>query len=149
MSEHYAVVDVASYATKVTNEGYVSSLQATDARSLNEGKAVTSEACIRTAIPPGWVEWEGVDPRSYGYSVKPENGDYLVYAHPPSEGCDGIYNPGWGCGIALKIPDHCTLYAGQGAYCCNAAMTPLFGVVRVVYPGSGGEATKWPYCPLP
>jgi hypothetical protein len=145
----YALVDVNAYQANASDRGQAGSPQRGEDPSQAPGGSTTSGLCIRTPFGPGWVEWQWVDPWSFGYSVKPETSNSLVYGHLPSEGCDGIYNLAWGCGLALKIPDHCTFYAGDGSYCCNAATIPLFGVVRWVNPGSGGEATEWPVCPLP
>lgn len=154
LGENYAMVDVEAYASKASHEGVASHMQGAPHAHSGKTRDEDSQAsapgvCIRSPMGPGWVEWEGVDPWSYGYSVKPEESNSLIYGHLPSDSCDGIYNLGWRCGVALKIPDHCTFYVGQWAYCCNAAMIQLYGVVRPVYPGSGGEASEWPYCPLP
>jgi hypothetical protein len=142
LGAEYALVDTKSYEAKASDRGHAGALQ-------SGGGSTTSAVCLRSPIGPGWVEWQNVDPWLFGYSVKPETSNFLIYGHLPSESCDGIYNLEWGCGVALKVPDHCTFYVGDWTYCCNAAMIPFYGVVRWVYPGSGGEATEWPSCPLP
>jgi hypothetical protein len=149
VGEHFAVVDIASYLAKASNEGLAAPAPTRDQSSLGGGQETTNDVCVRSPFGPGVVEWQGVDPWIYGFSVKAEDGNYLFYSHLPSDYCDGIYNLAWGCGVAIKIPDHCTFYVADWAYCCNAAASVIYGVVRWVYPGSGGEATEWPYCPLP
>jgi len=139
LGDHYAVIDMALYRSRVSDEGRMVPMKPLNQRSLDQKGS--DALCIRTPFPPGWVEWQWVDPWFDGYSVKAEEGNYLVYGVRPSQGCDGIYNLGWGCGAALKIPDHCTFYVGEWSYCCNAAASAIYGVVRWVYPGSGGEAT--------
>jgi len=73
----------------------------------------------------------------------------LKWASAPQNDVDGIYNKDWGCGLALKIPNHCTAHVYQNWVVgfCNPLYIPVKGRIRWVTPGQGAEDT-WPKCPL-
>ncbi len=112
-----------------------------------EGGAAESDAvCLRTPFGPGLVNWYFYNPSSWGYSVKPESAWSLIWAAPPSQGIDGIYNRAWGS-TALKVPDSCTVdfsSPNDFTYCCNAAAWAAGYRMEWVVPGN----IAWPPRPL-
>lgn len=104
--------------------------------------------CSRLALGPGLVKWQVLDPwGSFQYSVKPEVSNSLVPATPPQQAIDGVYRRPWGCDIAYKVPDSCTMEVfGPDAMecCCNAAMYLIGHKCKLVFPSTLG----WPECPL-
>ena len=110
------------------------------------GRATTAGLCVRTPFPPGWIEWQGINPGAYLYSVLPESAPSLIWSYPPSQDADAMYNRYWGCYNAIKIPSHCTAYAVDGGCCCNIAASQFAGVCRVA--DFNGPEAGWPACPL-
>jgi len=106
-----------------------------------------SALCVRAPWGPGIVNWSFSDPADWGYSVKPESSWELIWARPPTQAIDGIYNEAWGCNLALKVPDSCTVTMTDPdtlSYCCNAAMWTLGYRIEWV----NSSAIGWPSCPL-
>jgi hypothetical protein len=102
--------------------------------------------CIRTPRGPGLVRWQISDPAGKGFSVKPEASSVLVWASAPSNEIDAIYNKFWGCGVALKVPDSCTIDWKSSSYtaCCNA----LFAAMGYVPTWVNPKQHSFPDCPL-
>jgi hypothetical protein len=112
------------------------------------GDASMASVCIRTPLGPGVVDWTTPNPSGpeWRYSVKPESTSALVHGAAPSQNSDAVFRYYWGCGIALKVPDSCTLTINNGSasQCCNAAIASLGYVVQWVNPSAHG----FPNCPL-
>ena len=103
-------------------------------------------ACIRTPFPPGWIEWQGLNPVANLYSVLPESSSSLVWGRAPSQDADALYNRYWGSNYAIKIPSHCTAYVWDNVCCCNAAASVFEGVCRPA--DFSGAESGWPRNPL-
>ena len=108
------------------------------------------EICWRTASGPGVVSWHLPEVQTSGYSALTEDRDLLTWASPSLVAVDAIYRRDWGCGLALKIPDSCSVevYPNRIVACCNAVAAQLGNVPHWVKPGIGHEV-DWPRCPLP
>lgn len=66
----------------------------------------------------GVAHWQFADPAGRGYSVADEDGDHLIWASPPTQDVDGIYQKAWGCGV-IKVPDDCDYYNDGSSHHCN------------------------------
>jgi len=112
-----------------------------------EEEPSTATWCVRTPIPPGFIEWTVIaNPRAEGHSVKPESSNDLVWGQAPSQNADGRYNNRWPANTAIKIPSHCTDYPAISQCCCNVAASWYFGVCRLA--DFGGAESGWPRDPL-
>jgi hypothetical protein len=102
-------------------------------------------------LPPAL--WEGGEvkwimssaPKTYGFSVKPETSNSLIWGQLPSQLIDGIYKYSWGNNRALKVNNG-----------CRVEMKPDSSYSTCCYPGvsvywvnttTGAEAS-WPDVPL-
>ncbi len=113
-----------------------------------QGKVNEKGVCVRAAWGPGKVNWKFSNPKSSGYSVKPESSSALRWAQTPSQDIDGVYRSSWGNCTALKVPDSCTVtYTSSSSRsdCCNAAMLALGHKVQWINPCS---LSDWPDSPL-
>lgn len=119
-------------------------------RSPGLGDKLPQNTCLLNVLPSGKVEWISMNaPANVGYSVKPESLETLIWATAPSNyPIDGVYNEGWGCLRALKIPDFCTVHAtGLNAGCCCGVVAITLGR-ECQWISTGGSLTDWPDCPL-
>lgn len=145
LGDHFAVVDE-NKLVNVPDEAVMEQEQVAGRKKKSGDQVTTQGLCIRTPFPPGLVYWYINNPAGAGFSIKPETSNQLRWASTPSNAIDGIYNRSWGCGVALKVPDSCTVswYSSYYTSCCNAVMAALGYVPKWVNPGSIG----WPNCPL-
>jgi hypothetical protein len=156
LGQHHAVVDESKLQVD-DNSGTARRIDSVGSTGFGKGLSralpratppSTNDICIRTPLGPGVVNWTIPNPSGpeWLYSVKPETSTALVRAAAPSQDIDGVYRYYWGCGIALKVPDSCTLTINNGSAsaCCNAAMELLGHTVQWVNPSAIG----WVNCPL-
>ena len=123
-----------SLRMKRSESGHVSSMEAKDAnRTWPWGG--------------GDVYWQISGAYYAGYSVLPENSGSLAYpgGYGSSQEVDGLYNRGWGCYHALKIPDDCVAIVYSTTIQWGCDLYPAHSV-SFVTPGSGNESA-WPVCP--
>lgn len=114
------------------------------------GNPMSNNECAYILRPSGKVTWKGVsDPAAAGYSYLPESSGSLLWASAPSNIIDATYRQGWGCGVALKVPDYCTLEvkSDTGACCCGLIAVASGNICRWADTLAGSEA-GWPDCPL-
>ena len=147
LGDHYAVVDE-SRMTNITDDAITFQSPGNTAEERDAPQTAAS-LCIRTPFGPGLVKWNFSNPgrTGAGFSVKPESSYNLIWASAPSNAIDAIYNRGWGCGIALKVPDSCTVTwnsSSSWSSCCNATFAALGYVPKWVNPAQH----NFPYCPL-
>ena len=152
LGDHYALIDQTLLPTDDTR---AISGTLTDGHPQMKGESssnATEGICIRPIWGPGYVEWAMSDPAGAGYSVKPEEGNDLVWGQAPSQAIDGVYRQSWGCCTALKVPDSCTvtIYEDGSIYwCCNATAYYLGYRVTWVNPcDNNSPEGGWPDCPL-
>jgi hypothetical protein len=103
----------------------------------------------RSPLGPGLVRWHLSAAQREGYSVLTEDRERLAWAGTSPVAVDAIYQRAWGCHLALKIPDSCSVdvYPDRIEASCNV-LAALFGnVVHWVTPGNNHE-NGWPPCPL-
>lgn len=141
LTDYYAIIDEEQLirSGKVTDRGGVQHF---------EGAPCGNNLCTRVPWGPGEVRWKFSNPAGAGYSVKPETGSTLVWAGGSIQFVDGIYKNSWGCGLAFKIADSCTMEVYPGEVmecCCNAALYLLGHKCKLISPYSFSD---WPNCPL-
>lgn len=147
LGDHFAVVDE-SRITDVSDEA-ITFQSGENTNTAPNAPQTTASLCIRTPFAPGLVKWNFSNPgrTGAGFSVKPESSYALIWASAPSNAIDAIYNRQWGCGIALKVPDSCTVTwnsPSSWSSCCNATFAALGYVPKWVNPAQH----NFPYCPL-
>jgi hypothetical protein len=123
------------------------------AESKIDEQGSTAALCIRTPFGPGWVNWHGYTSASNpwaseGWGYKPESITGVAFRADDlaRDATDGPYRRSWGCGVAYKIPDSCTVDVRRGngwSYCCNAAAWAAGHRVGFVSPSAIGG----PNCP--
>lgn len=119
----------------------------------------------RVAPPPGWKSnrtlrqeagreadrtrpWGGghvywtyfANPAASGLSIKDEDLNVMRWASGSVQECDAVYWRGWGCHVAVKVPDDCRYEPYTGNWWCDL----LYNRVDFVNP----DALGWPSCPL-
>ncbi len=106
--------------------------------------------CIRTPFGPGLVNWNWSSSNPWatgGSAYKPESLSVVYRADDLArDAIDGLYRRSWGCGVAYKVPDSCTVNVNQNntwSYCCNAAAWAAGHRVGFVSPSAIGG----PNCP--
>lgn len=124
------------FGAGVSHEGALSVARDPSAPDASSPYATAEEAlgvCVRVPWGPGKVNWGMSSPKSSGYSVAPESTSRLVWGAAPSQDIDAIYRHAWGCGVAYKVPNHCTATvrsSGGISCCCNAAASLVGGSCR-------------------
>lgn len=120
-----------------------------DTLAIEPDNSVVDPAGV--CLPPalwagGEVKWNMTSsPRTYGFSVKPEDSNTLIWGQLPSQIIDGIYKYSWGNNNALKVNNGCRIEMNpDSSYstCCYPGVS-----VYWVNTTSGAEA-GWPDIPL-
>jgi len=163
LGDHYAVLDeskmrVTTQAVTGRTEGPTKKDGKTggDPQEQSSSQIADQNAvdgvCIRAPWGPGWVDWVWGWSNPWatnGYAYKPESANVVYRADDlADDAVDALYNKYWGCGVAFKVPDSCTVTVYQGEpntlhYCCNAAMWAIGHRVEWVNPSQHG----FPKCP--
>lgn len=164
LGDHYAVLDenkMRETTQTVTGRvelpsklgGKTGAVLLNQAESKIDEQVLALGVCVRTPTKPGWVNWHGYTSASNpwaseGWAYKPESINWVVYRADDlvRDATDGLYRRSWGCGVAYKIPDSCTVDVSKGngwTYCCNAAAWIAGYRVGFVNPSTFGG----PNCP--
>ncbi|MEM9552845.1 MAG: hypothetical protein AAGC60_01180 [Acidobacteriota bacterium] len=78
------------------------------------------------------------------------DGQFPCWATGSNDLVDGVYRIGWGCGVAIKVPDNVKLIARSptDAACCQWPMARIDNKRCTIVSTTSGPEPAWPDCLL-